>query len=69
MLISVILKFNRCLFQFDVSGINTHSGKLMSERLLEFNNLELHRRLSVPEERQELVSEVRELLKTTYPDR
>lgn len=41
----------------------------MSERLLEFNNLELQRKLNVPEERQQLVYQLRELLQVSYPER
>lgn len=31
--------------QFDIRGVNSHSGKLMTERLVEFNRLELQRRI------------------------
>ncbi|KAF7284175.1 hypothetical protein GWI33_022426 [Rhynchophorus ferrugineus] len=55
--------------QFDVSRINSHSGKLMSDMLLEFNNLELKRQFEDEDSRKKLVPIVRDLLHKTYSDR
>lgn len=57
------------LLQFDISKIKNHSGRLMPERLLEFNRLELKRRLENKAEEIQLIVEVQHLLKITYPDR
>ncbi|KAK9878460.1 hypothetical protein WA026_022099 [Henosepilachna vigintioctopunctata] len=48
--------------QFDITKLNTHSGKLMPERLLEFNQLELKRRLNNKTEEMHVVKEVQSFL-------
>ncbi|XP_044266176.1 probable glutamate--tRNA ligase, mitochondrial [Tribolium madens] len=53
--------------QFDVCRINAHSGKLMPERLFDFNRLELKRKLEDSEEGEKLVEEVREMVKKHFP--
>ncbi|KAJ8954379.1 hypothetical protein NQ318_011052 [Aromia moschata] len=55
--------------QFDISRINTHSGKLMSERLLEFNRLELKRKLQDNIEENKLVQEVKIMVQQKYGER
>lgn len=55
--------------QFSVERINSHSGKLMPERLKEFNRLELVRKLRSVKETKNLVNEVQCLVKKTFPDR
>ncbi|XP_072391401.1 nondiscriminating glutamyl-tRNA synthetase EARS2, mitochondrial [Diabrotica undecimpunctata] len=55
--------------QFDVSRINSHSGKVMNERLLQFNKLELEKKINDPYELNILVDKVKELLKVTFPQR
>ncbi|KAJ8941090.1 hypothetical protein NQ314_010495 [Rhamnusium bicolor] len=57
------------LRDFDISRINSHSGKLMPERLLEFNRLELKRKLESEDEESELINRVIEILKTTFHER
>ncbi|RZC35110.1 glutamate--tRNA ligase, mitochondrial, partial [Asbolus verrucosus] len=54
--------------QFDISRINSHSGKLMPERLLEFNRLELKRKLQDSVEENELIERVREMIRNNFPD-
>nr|XP_023014133.1 probable glutamate--tRNA ligase, mitochondrial [Leptinotarsa decemlineata] len=55
--------------QFDIFRINSHSGKLMNERLLEFNRLELRRKLQNEKELHNMVQQVKTLLKTTFAQR
>ncbi|KAG5893217.1 hypothetical protein JTB14_025621 [Gonioctena quinquepunctata] len=55
--------------QFDLSRINSHSGKLMDERLLEFNRLEFRRKLQNEKDVSEMVNQVKDLLKTKFPQR
>lgn len=55
--------------QFSVQGINSHSGKLMPERLKEFNRLELERQLKTKHETRKLVSIVQNVVKEAFPDR
>ncbi|KAK4880776.1 hypothetical protein RN001_008922 [Aquatica leii] len=52
--------------QFDVKNINTHSGKLMPERLPEFNRLELERHLKTEEESMVLVSKMENIIKNKF---
>ncbi|ENN77358.1 hypothetical protein HUJ04_002650 [Dendroctonus ponderosae] len=47
--------------QFDFSKINTHSGKLMSDQLLHFNNLALNKLYESSSTRHALIEEVRKL--------
>ncbi|CAH1368106.1 unnamed protein product [Tenebrio molitor] len=54
--------------QFNISRINSHSGKLMSERLQEFSRLELKRKLQHPQEENELIEVVREMVKKHLPE-
>lgn len=56
-------------FQFDLSRINTHSSKLMPERLPEFNRYALKRKLQNEEESKELIEQVKLMIKNTYPER
>ncbi|XP_050307003.1 probable glutamate--tRNA ligase, mitochondrial [Anthonomus grandis grandis] len=49
--------------QFELSNINTHSGKMMPARLLEFNNLELKRQFADKELRQKLLIQTKLLAK------
>ncbi|XP_063914015.1 nondiscriminating glutamyl-tRNA synthetase EARS2, mitochondrial [Zophobas morio] len=53
--------------QFDISRVNAHSGKYMPERLLEFNRLELKRKLENEEEEDDLVENVREMVRNHFP--
>lgn len=53
--------------QFSVETINSHSGKLMPERLSEFNRLELIRKLRNAQETKELVVQVQNIVKQTFP--
>ncbi|XP_017773834.1 PREDICTED: probable glutamate--tRNA ligase, mitochondrial [Nicrophorus vespilloides] len=53
--------------QFDVEEINSHSGKLMPERLLEFNNLEIERQLGMEDTKKKLIDQVREIVKAKFP--
>lgn len=55
--------------QFDISRINSHSGKIMDERLFEFNKLELERKINNEIDLNLLVNEVKELLKNNFPQR
>ncbi|KAF5298460.1 hypothetical protein FQR65_LT01239 [Abscondita terminalis] len=55
--------------QFDIKKINSHSGKLMPERLLEFNKLELERLLKDAEGTEMLISEIQNLVRNKYPNR
>lgn len=55
--------------QFDLSKINSHSGKLMPERLLEFNRLELKRQLEIEERREKLIQQTRELVENNFAER
>lgn len=55
--------------QFQIENVNPHSGKLMPERLLEFNRLELARKLESEVESAELVQDVKEMIKMKYKDR
>ncbi|XP_066250982.1 nondiscriminating glutamyl-tRNA synthetase EARS2, mitochondrial isoform X2 [Euwallacea similis] len=52
--------------QFDLSKINSHSGKLMGDRLLEFNRLEIKRQLKNDDERQRLIENTRALAKKHF---
>lgn len=56
-------------YQFCVQNINSHSGKLMPERLHEFNRLELARRLEDMEETKVLIREVQNIVKNAFPNR
>lgn len=60
---------NELAQQFDVTKINSHSGKLMLERLLEFNHLELERQINSGEELDILVIKIQNLIKKKFPDR
>ncbi|XP_057656656.1 probable glutamate--tRNA ligase, mitochondrial [Diorhabda carinulata] len=55
--------------QFDITKINSHSGKVMDERLIQFNKLELHKKINDSNELEKLVREVKELLKVAFPKR
>lgn len=55
--------------QFSVENINSHSGKLMPERLGEFNRLELARRLRNWEDTKGLVAEVQDIVRKAFPER
>ncbi|XP_018571346.1 probable glutamate--tRNA ligase, mitochondrial isoform X2 [Anoplophora glabripennis] len=52
--------------QFDLTRIKSHSGKLMMERLLEFNRHELKRRLHSVEEEHNLILQVKELVQNAF---
>ncbi|KAF2903350.1 hypothetical protein ILUMI_02835 [Ignelater luminosus] len=56
-------------FQFDVKKINSHSGKLMPERLQEFNRLEIERQLKNDADLKLLVIKVQNIIKEKFPDR
>lgn len=60
---------NELAQQFSIETINSHSGKMMPERLKEFNRLELERRLKNDVETKKLVKEVQSIVKTSFPDR
>ncbi|XP_022901809.2 nondiscriminating glutamyl-tRNA synthetase EARS2, mitochondrial [Onthophagus taurus] len=54
--------------QFNLENINVSSGKLMPERLLEYNRLEIERKLKIPEEQQKLCDVLKNLIKETLID-
>lgn len=54
--------------QFKIKTINTHSGRLAPERLLEFNRLELQRKLQNKNETNILVQELQALVKDKFVD-
>ncbi|KAJ8920758.1 hypothetical protein NQ315_004898, partial [Exocentrus adspersus] len=56
-------------YTFELSKVNSHSGKLMPERLLEFNRLEIKRKLQNTFDEQQLVLQVKELVQRTFQDR
>lgn len=60
---------NELAQQFNVEKINSHSGKLMPERLKEFNRLELNRRLTNSNETKKLVVEVQNIVKNKFSER
>ncbi|CAG9858303.1 unnamed protein product [Phyllotreta striolata] len=55
--------------QFNVDKINSHSGKIMQDRLLEFNKLELEKKINDPKDLNRLVGDVKTLLIKTYPQK
>ncbi|KAF5295425.1 hypothetical protein FQA39_LY13086 [Lamprigera yunnana] len=55
--------------QFDVTKINSHSGKLMSERLYEFNRLELEKQLHNEDDLKILLPKVQNIIKAKFPNR
>uniref|UniRef100_A0A1Y1KQ26 Nondiscriminating glutamyl-tRNA synthetase EARS2, mitochondrial n=1 Tax=Photinus pyralis TaxID=7054 RepID=A0A1Y1KQ26_PHOPY len=55
--------------QFDLKNINSHSGKVMSERLLEFNGLELDRQIHCDADLKILVAKVQNIIREKFPDR
>nr|CAI5860188.1 unnamed protein product [Callosobruchus analis] len=55
--------------QFEVTRINNSSGKMMSERLLEFNRLALKKHLEVEPEKNKLVEDLKQMLRNKYPSR
>ncbi|CAH1183295.1 unnamed protein product [Phaedon cochleariae] len=55
--------------QFDISKINSHSGKLMADRLLEFNRLELRNKIEDAKQISKLIKEVKDLLKSNFSER
>ncbi|CAH0557037.1 unnamed protein product [Brassicogethes aeneus] len=55
--------------QFDITKLKNHSGRLMPERLLEFNRLELKRRLENKVEEIQLIIQLQHMLKTKYSER
>lgn len=52
--------------QFDINKINSHPGRLMSERLFEFNRLELQRKLENENEMKKLIEAVKILVKDRF---
>lgn len=54
--------------KFDIKRINCHSSRLNPALLGDFNRLELQSRLEDPIKANELVEEVRGLIKSKYPD-
>ncbi|XP_045471969.1 probable glutamate--tRNA ligase, mitochondrial [Harmonia axyridis] len=52
--------------QFDVTKLSTHSGRLMTEKLLGFNQAELKRLLANEYEEKELLKEMQSLLKKHF---
>ncbi|XP_060526036.1 probable glutamate--tRNA ligase, mitochondrial [Cylas formicarius] len=59
--------FKELCGQFDVSKINPSSGKLMPERLLEFNRMELRKRFENCDTRELLIETVKRLVKNKFP--
>jgi len=57
------------MLQFDIRHVKPSSCRLMSERLSDFNGLELRRRLTDKKESAVLVQEVKELVSRTYKDK
>ncbi|CAG9771450.1 unnamed protein product [Ceutorhynchus assimilis] len=55
--------------QFNLSKINSHSGKLMADRLLEFNNLELKRQFENKDLRIHLIDETKTLARKYLANR
>ncbi|KAL1490344.1 hypothetical protein ABEB36_013058 [Hypothenemus hampei] len=55
--------------QFDLSNVNSHSGKLINERLLEYNRLELKRQFENLESRKQLINNIKELSKIHLNDK
>lgn len=54
--------------QFDISKVNSHSGRLNPDLLEDFNRLEILRQLDNPKDCERLVAEVIQLVKKTYPN-
>lgn len=56
--------------QFDISGVNNHSGKLMTETLVQFNRLELQRRIMCGGKiLDNLIREVKDFVTRRFKDR
>lgn len=49
--------------------VNNHSGKIMAERLLEFNRIALKKKLENEQEMQTLIKQLKELVKEKFPER
>lgn len=54
--------------KFDVARINVHSSRLNPVLLQDLNQSDIKRRLADPEQTDELIEEVRALVRNTYPD-
>lgn len=52
---------------FDFTRINAHSSRLNPDLLLDLNRMELVRRISVPDDCNAMVDEVRDLVKRSFP--
>lgn len=55
--------------QFDINRVNAHSTRLMPEKLLDFNRLELINKLDDEETCKTLVHDVQHLLKRNFPEK
>lgn len=55
------------LFQFDIERVNKNSTRLKTEFLDECNRLELIRHIQDPKLCDDIVKQVQELIKRTYP--
>lgn len=55
------------LFQFDLKRIHTHSSRLSADLLEECNRLEIGVQMNDPVGRQQLVKQVQEIVRKTFP--
>ncbi|GAB0093048.1 Glutamyl-tRNA synthetase [Sergentomyia squamirostris] len=54
--------------KFDISRVNSHSSRLNPDNLAELNRMEVQNRIADPQQCDELVEQLRRMIKDAYPD-